>query len=211
MDPALIETVRAHDDGTLPLLEGHLARLKASCAALGYACNGAATRIELLSAAQQAIQVGPLRLRLLTHRLGQRTLEVAPLSPLPTTPAIVLAPTPLDAREVLLRHKTTYRPWYEPATQWLAKHPDIVDWIFINKRGELCEGSRSNLYLRLNGSWVTPPLTSGCLPGVQRAALLGAGRARVRILTLADLQTAQAIRLSNALRGWFDVVLKTFN
>jgi len=206
MEFELIETLRANADGSVPLLAHHLARLQASCAALGYAWDGAATRVDLLTAARQANLAGPARLRLLTDRRGRRTIEVTSLGPMPAAPAIALASAALNSREPLLRHKTTYRPWYEPTTQWLAEHPDLFDLIFINERGELCEGSRSNVYLHLHNAWYTPPVTSGCLPGVQRAVLLDAGKAQERILTLDDLQAAQSVRLSNALRGWFDVV-----
>ncbi|MCY1215978.1 Amino-transferase class IV [compost metagenome] len=51
-------------------------------------------------------------------------------------------------------------------------------------------------------------MDSGCLPGVQRAELLDSGQVEERVLTLADLHAADEIRLSNALRGWFPVVLR---
>lgn len=72
----------------------------------------------------------------------------------------------------------------------------------------MCEGSRSNVYLRLGEHWYTPPVDCGCLPGVQRAELLEAGQAKEKVLTLADLHAADGIRLSNALRGWIDVTLR---
>ncbi|WP_268630801.1 aminotransferase class IV, partial [Escherichia coli] len=87
--------------------------------------------------------------------------------------------------------------------EWLPAHPHIFDLVYLNERGELCEGSRSNVYLRLDGDWYTPPVDSGCLPGVQRAELLDTGNVSERVLTLADLHAADEIRLSNALRGWF--------
>ena len=110
--------------------------------------------------------------------------------------------------EPLLRYKTTYRPWYTKTIEWLPAHPHIFDLVYLNERGELCEGSRSNVYLRLDGDWYTPPVDSGCLPGVQRAELLDTGNVSERVLTLADLHAADEIRLSNALRGWFKVTLR---
>lgn len=44
--------------------------------------------------------------------------------------------------------------------------------IFPNTVGNLCEGTGSNVFLALDGSLLTPPLSSGCLPGVTRELLL---------------------------------------
>lgn len=46
--------------------------------------------------------------------------------------------------------------------------------LFANTRGELCEGTGSNVFVVLDGRLVTPPLDSGCLAGVTRALLLEA-------------------------------------
>ncbi len=44
--------------------------------------------------------------------------------------------------------------------------------IFANTVGELCEGTGSNVFLEIDGRLVTPPLSSGCLAGVNRELLL---------------------------------------
>jgi branched-chain amino acid aminotransferase len=41
-----------------------------------------------------------------------------------------------------------------------------------NTRGELCEGTGSNVLLVLDDELVTPPLSSGCLAGITRELLL---------------------------------------
>ena len=151
---------------------------------------------------------GAHRLRLLVARDGSRHIQTAVLPPLPAEQEIMLAPEALRSSEPLLRYKTTYRPWYTKTIEWLPAHPHIFDLVYLNERGELCEGSRSNVYLRLDGDWYTPPVDSGCLPGVQRAELLDTGNVTERVLTLADLHAADEIRLSNALRGWFTVTLR---
>lgn len=207
MGPELIETLRVDADGGIPLLAGHLARLQAACAALGYPWAGDTIERALRTAAA-ALAPGPHRLRLLLDRTGHRSIQSAPLPALAPGPLAMLSDHALDAHEPLLRYKTTHRPWYAGATAWLEAHPEVFDLLFLNQRGELCEGSRSNVYLQLNGVWYTPPPDSGCLPGVQRAQLLDSGQARERVLTLDDLHAAQGIRLSNALRGWFDVTLR---
>lgn len=202
---SLIETLRVDGDGAVPLLDGHLARLARSAAALGYACDTAAIRHAIGERARALPRGSAHRMRLLLDGAGHPSLETAVLPPLSALPGVALASERLDAAQLLLRHKTTHRPWYAQATAWLAAHGDCFDLLYANSRGELCEGSRSNVYLLRDGRWLTPPVESGLLPGVQRAALLAAGSAEIATLTLDDLAGAAGIRLSNALRGWFDV------
>jgi branched-subunit amino acid aminotransferase/4-amino-4-deoxychorismate lyase len=67
----------------------------------------------------------------------------------------------------------------------------------------LTEGARSNVFVKLDGKWFTPPVACGLLPGVMRATLLAdpAWDARERVLTLDDLLRADEIVVCNALRG----------
>jgi 4-amino-4-deoxychorismate lyase len=209
-NPSLIETMRVDADGGMPLLDRHMARLLDSCRTLGYPCpeDEDAIRHEVLVAARTISAPGAHRLRLLLHATGERTIESSPLPPLVDMPGVVTCDTRLASTEMLLRHKTTFRPWYDPIGQWLTSHSDIFDALFVNERGELCEGSRSNVYARSRNKWFTPPISSGCLPGVQRAALLDQGLAEERLMDLDALRCADEIRLSNALRGWITVMLR---
>jgi branched-subunit amino acid aminotransferase/4-amino-4-deoxychorismate lyase len=66
---------------------------------------------------------------------------------------------------------------YGPAVQArrearLAGHDDAL---LESTAGGLCCGTTANLLVRHPGGWWTPPLTSGCLPGVMRARGLDLG------------------------------------
>lgn len=56
--------------------------------------------------------------------------------------------------------------------QRLATDANCDEAIFPNNRDELCEGAWSNIFVLLDGNWLTPGLDSGCLPGVTRSILL---------------------------------------
>jgi para-aminobenzoate synthetase/4-amino-4-deoxychorismate lyase len=75
--------------------------------------------------------------------------------------------------------------------------------LFFNERGELTEGGRSNVFVKIDGQWWTPPLASGVLPGVMRGVLLDDGTfgAQERVLTRNEVLEAEALMLTNALRG----------
>ena len=95
---------------------------------------------------------------------------------------------------------------YDLALQGLPAESPVFDLVFVNERGEIAEGARSNVFVERDGVLLTPPLTSGALPGVLRAELLATGRAREAVLYPADL--GGDFWLGNALRGLIPVRLK---
>ncbi|MEA3116874.1 MAG: para-aminobenzoate synthetase / 4-amino-4-deoxychorismate lyase, partial [Paraburkholderia sp.] len=104
--------------------------------------------------------------------------------------------------DFLLRHKTTHRAEYDRGWREAEAHGGF-DMLFFNERGELTEGGRSNVFVKRDGRWWTPPLDAGLLPGVMRQMLLddvGFG-ARERVLTIRDVRDAEALLVCNALRG----------
>lgn len=204
----LIETMRANSLGQIPLLAGHLQRLQASALKLGFSWPGSAAADQAINAALLNVTTvtGSTRVRLLMNLDGQIHITTTPLPALQGRPLVALASLTLDSHETLLQHKTTQRPWYDPTTQWLATHHDFFDLIFLNERNELCEGSRSNLYIKKAQQWLTPPLTCGLLGGVMRQHLIATGQVREEVLTRTDFEQPEVtLRLSNGLRSWFDV------
>lgn len=205
----LIETLRLDPDMAVPyaLAPRHLMRLESSAAALGFNYDSEKIIDGLLHLATALRGQGPQRVRLTLAHSGEIELQHAPLAPLPENPGVILAATTMDSTHPLLRHKTTVRGRYEEA---LARLPDgCFDALFFNERGELTEGARSTVYLVHGGRWRTPALDCGLLDAVMRRELLEKHRPRIEEahLTRADLESADEIWLSNALRGLFRVRL----
>jgi branched-subunit amino acid aminotransferase/4-amino-4-deoxychorismate lyase len=73
------------------------------------------------------------------------------------------------------------------------------DALLLSTAGGLCCGTSANLLVHRAGVWVTPPLSTGCLPGVMRAQALRAGVAREEPLEARDLLAAQGALLINSL------------
>jgi para-aminobenzoate synthetase/4-amino-4-deoxychorismate lyase len=117
---------------------------------------------------------------------------------------LVVDPEPVDGESVWLRHKTTRRDVY---TERRARHPDADDVVLINQRGQVTETTIANVAAHLDGRWWTPPLTAGCLPGIERGRLAETGRLRERDLTPADLRRADDLAVVSSLRGWRAAVL----
>ncbi|HEX6736390.1 MAG TPA: aminodeoxychorismate synthase component I [Azonexus sp.] len=203
-DPGLrlIETLCC-ENGHYPRLNGHLARLRGSAAWFGFPFDEPALRRQL--AAQPAD--GLRRVRVTLGRDGVLAIQSFALEATPATACqAVLADVRIDSGDPLRRHKTTERAVYDAALQALAGDPEVFDAVFLNERGEVVEGARSNVFVERDGMLLTPPLASGALPGVQRAELLAAGRAREAVLLPADL--AGGFWLGNALRGLIRVSLR---
>lgn len=176
-------------------LDRHLARMSGTCATLGISFPQAQLH-ELLD---NVSADHDLRLRLTVDRDGQGALEHWPLAATADQWRVAIAAQRLDSADIWLGHKTTIRALYDQARAGLPA--GIDELIFLNERGEVCEGTITNLFVQQGETLVTPPLASGLLPGVLRAELLDSGRAVEAVLTLPDLESAEAIFCGNSLRG----------
>jgi para-aminobenzoate synthetase/4-amino-4-deoxychorismate lyase len=203
----LFETMYAtHEDGVRHLAR-HLARLAASAAWLGFRLDEAELR-RRIDAQCEALSAGiSHRMRLALAKSGSVQISAAALTPLTdSVVGVLLAPNhgfaATQASDPLLHHKTTRRAEYDRG--WRdAEARGAFDTLFFNERGELTEGGRSNVFVKLAGRWWTPPLSSGVLPGVMRGVLLEDSglSADERVLTRTDVLNAEALLVCNALRG----------
>jgi len=192
-DTRLIETF-AREGGAFRRLDAHLARARASAAALGFLWNEGAVRAALAGVAEP----GPLRVRLTLGRDGDAEVTAAPLAPNPAGWRIAVAAGRLDPGAPLLRHKTTERAAHDGARAALPE--GIDEALFLNTSGEAAEGTITNLFADFGDGLLTPPLACGCLPGILRAELLALGRAREAVIRGEDLPRAR-LWMGNALRG----------
>ncbi|SFV37748.1 para-aminobenzoate synthetase / 4-amino-4-deoxychorismate lyase [Devosia crocina] len=201
-DPAppvtLIETLKWSPGEGFVLLGRHIARLLASAAYFGLPCDGAAATTRLLQ--ESAAWTGPMRVRL---TLSEKGIDIAavPLPPNREKFRFLIAEERLQSNSVWLAHKTTNRAFYDEPRIAAHEAYGVDEVVFLNERSELTEGSITNLFIERDGTLLTPPLSSGLLPGTLRAELVETGQARETILTLADLATAEAIFLGNSVRG----------
>jgi para-aminobenzoate synthetase/4-amino-4-deoxychorismate lyase len=204
----LLETLRWEPQRGFPLLARHLDRLAASAEYFGFACDRGRVEAALAAAVGAAAAEGEaLRVRLTLSDSGEPSVAVSPLPP-PPGRAVRLAvdPEPVDPADPLLFHKTTLR---DPYDRRRARWPGHDDVLLVNGRGEVTESSIANLAVRLDGRWWTPPLASGCLPGVYRAELLARGEIAERPIRRDELERAEGIALLNAVRLWRPAELAT--
>jgi para-aminobenzoate synthetase/4-amino-4-deoxychorismate lyase len=198
----LIETLLydAHGGG-YALLERHIERLQTSARYFAFAYDEPAVRRALEDAVKG--NKGRLRVRLLLSESGAVTVTTTALPPADPNAVMrfAVSETRVDSSDLFLFHKTTRRELYDREWQEYSQRLGTDEVIYLNERGELAEGSRTTIFIERDGRLLTPPLSAGLLPGTLRAELLSEGKAREAVLTLADLQSADAIFLGNSVRG----------
>ncbi|MDR3506173.1 MAG: aminotransferase class IV [Acidocella sp.] len=207
----LFETMAAHA-GAVPELARHYARLCAGAALLRIPVT--LTREELAVAihdllAANGLMEAALRLTL-TRGPGPRGL-LPPSDPNPTL-LLTAAPLPPPGGPLRLVTSNIRRDEDSPlsAIKSLNYLPGVLarmeaaergadDALMLNRAGRVAETSIANLFVRLHGAWVTPPVSEGALPGIRRACLLDAGKLREAPITVEKLRQAEAVCAGNAL------------
>lgn len=190
----LIETMHFDPVDGVQRLEGHLARMKASAAALGFTFDRHGARNSLQSATFRLRSAARVRMRLAPS--GALAVEVSPLPRLAELPVpVAVRPAPMAADDFRLVHKTSLRALYDEA----RAEAGAAEVVFVDERGFVTEGSWSNIFVEREGVLLTPPAALGLLPGVLRAELIEKGRAVESHLRLADL--AGGFFIGNSLRG----------
>ena len=161
----------------------HVRRMKNSATELGFVWN---KEIETLSIPPEKI------LRVVLHKNGTYEKEYQIKSKIKNNKirlrGIVHSSNPF------LYHKTTIRN---------NSPKDIFDEIRVNERGEITEGTYTNIGIQKNGNFYTPPVTSGLLAGTYRERLGW----REKVLFPKDLINADKIYCFNSVRGLVEVEL----
>ncbi|WP_404336023.1 aminodeoxychorismate synthase component I [Sphingomonas sp. MMS12-HWE2-04] len=190
----LIETMRFDPIDGMPLLERHLARVKASALAFDFRFDRHSARNELQAATFRLRD--PAKVRVLLSRSGAIAIGISPLPEYPDGPVrIALAPREVARNDFRLRHKISRRDFYDRA----RRESGAWEVVLLDEDGFVTEGSFTNVFVERHGVLVTPPLSRGLLPGVLRAELLDTGRAIEGDLRPNDLQ--DGFFVGNAVRG----------
>ncbi|MGB3211885.1 MAG: chorismate-binding protein [Desulforhopalus sp.] len=214
-DFQLFETLLWRPDAGYWLLEEHLYRLAGAARFFKFSCDIEAVRGRL-SHEESNFEAVCYRVRLELSKDGRILISAVPCD----TPAITELPSaPQPADETAFAtvafssrlidignswpfHKTTMRSVYDAEYQQ-ARKKGWFDTLFCNRAGEVTEGCITNIVIYREGKYLTPPVTSGLLPGVMRGQLLANGSIPVveKVLTRQDVISAEALFVCNSVRG----------
>lgn len=184
----LYESLRTTPEGTPLFVQRHHARLKDGARRLGLTPP---TLEELTGAIRSLCEANGLRaarIRVTLTAAAGSTLPpteggpqdclitAAPLPVMKPAAALITVPWRRNERSSLAGIKFT-----ACAENLLAQRAALAagadEALFLNTREEVCEGAFSNLFLVEAGRVLTPPLSSGCLPGITRELVLELCRA----------------------------------
>jgi para-aminobenzoate synthetase/4-amino-4-deoxychorismate lyase len=123
-------------------------------------------------------------------------------------PKVIFSDKKTDSKSPYLCHKTTMRQLYDDERKRVTE-AGFFEALFTNEVGEVTEGAVNNIFMKKGKYLITPPLSSGLLPGVLREYLLSKYPERIieAHITRNELEHAQAIYVGNSVRGLIQVQL----
>ncbi len=191
-----------YDGNVFKNLDEHVARLHRSAEYFSFSCDTEKIykRLEELHLNQ------PHRVKIQLWNDGSLDVEIHGLTVIPKNPKIYVYDHKVESTDLFLNHKTSQRSLYDQAYSE-AQEQGFYDVVFLNEHKRLTEASRHNLFIKLNEQWLTPPLSEGVLPGVERARTIKDLGAKETPIYVRDLQKAQEILLTNSVRGRVPVVM----
>ena len=143
----------------------------------------------------------PLRVKLILSPEGNLKIESKPLDASTwgekdLRVGLVKRGTP---RNLFHFHKTTNREEYDFYRK-KAEELGFAEILFYNDENYLLEGTISNIFLKREQIFLTPPLEFGLLPGILREEMLKKGLAKEHPLKIEDLERGE-LYIGNSLRG----------
>ena len=182
-------------DAAPDVLYLHVERLASAAERLEISFDRAQLQ-RLLTGAMQPATIVRVRLSL----EGEMIVLSDPLAEPPDLVDVRMSAARVRSDDPWLQIKSSWRPAHREAWAEAQQH-GCFDALLRNERGEVTEGSRTNLFIQSGDALVTPPRESGVLPGILRAKLIGDRRAVERVLYEHDLHAADAIYVGNSARG----------
>jgi branched-subunit amino acid aminotransferase/4-amino-4-deoxychorismate lyase len=193
----LFETILAVDENTIAW-DRHYARLSNSAGSLLITLP-AKIDIELGISKVLKDSAGQSRMRLTVLSDGNWFISVEKLEP--STGAVslmkVLAPK-ISSGGLSGVKSISYGQSLLVVRQ--AQDLGFDDGVFINEKGEVVETALSNLLILTSTGWLTPSLSSGCLPGITRELLIKWFDVKEELITFDQLLAAEAVYVTSSLR-----------
>lgn len=134
-------------------------------------------------------------LRIVIDRFGNLSISHNSLKPISN----ILKANIVDHRSIkgVLYKSTNYRERLQ--LRAAAMNAGFDDSI-ISDGGQIVESTTCNLIYLSDGEWFTPPLATGCLPGVTRQLLMENFGLQEKLLLASELEKVEALAMISSLR-----------
>lgn len=200
----VFETLKV-SGGHAEFLEEHLQRLGQAWVQMGFSTLDLdlvrAGVGAVLTANTQKQNVLRLRITVTESDISPCVLvTLGPMQPWPGAASCIVLPWKRNENSPLVGTKTTSYAENVMGLQW-ARDRGFSEGIYLNSQGQIAEGTTSNIFIVRQGTVLTPPWSSGLLPGIIRHVLLENSWATEEPLTSIDLDSADEIFLTSSTRG----------
>ncbi|MFN4245840.1 MAG: aminodeoxychorismate synthase component I [Brevinematia bacterium] len=192
----LIETMLLKNN-KIYLLRYHLKRLTNSAKYFSFKYSKKAIMEKLIETMKIE---GKHKVRLLLKNDGNFSIEIHKLDPKPKNKTIKIAEDRVNSKDIFLYHKTTNREIYNIYSE-KTKEENVLDYVFLNEKGYVTEGTKHNIIILIEGNLITPKRTSGVLRGTMLEYLSKKYNIKEGNITLEDLKNSKSIFLCNSVSG----------
>ncbi|MEJ2196812.1 MAG: aminotransferase class IV [Ignavibacteriaceae bacterium] len=189
------------DNGEIFLFEDHIKRLKSSAEFFLFNINEKKLTKSLFNKIKENYSEGKYKVRITLNKWGRVKYDITYKTLIPDFVKIIISEKSINSDNKFQYFKTTNRGLYNSE---LAKYnrAGFFEVLFFNEKKELAEGSTTNIFIKKNNVWLTPPITSGVLPGIYRNHFLSTRQdAKETVITVNDLLNADEVILTNSVRG----------
>jgi len=199
-DFELIETM-LWENGGFFLLDLHLDRLLKSALYFDFSLNQSDLICKLKKASTTLDSVRKYKVRLLLNKYGKISIETILIDEDVnlSNRKVLFSKHRVSSDNLYLYHKTTNRSLYNAELK-KCKDQGFYDVIFVNEKDQVTEGAISNIFIKKNSMFYTPPIDCGLLSGVFRQHYIKKNSLNVRekIIYKEDVVSADEVYLVNS-------------
>jgi len=188
------------ENGKLFLWNYHLARLKVTADYFLFNFSEDKITDEINKIIYKLDNFSKYKIRANLNKLGDIKIEVEKVEGGFNNLKVIISKKIVNTQNKCQYFKTTNRKIYNSELM-KYKRKGFDEVIFLNEKGEVAEGSFTNIFIKKNDIFLTPPIKSGILSGVYRKYFLQKEiNAKEMKLSIQDLINSDEIILMNSVR-----------
>lgn len=187
------------ENNEIPLLENHLNRLEKTAGYFLFLYERKKILNKIKSETKK-LDSSQYKLKLILNKTGKILLKILPVEKIKNEIKVIISDKKISSENKYQYFKTTNRELYEKEFN-LYNNSGFFDVIFLNENGFVAEGAITNVFIRKENIFMTPPINAGILNGVYRKQLLTLNPQIVeRNFSLKEILNSDEVFLTNAVR-----------
>ena len=196
----IFETMR-YENGQIKFIDDHIERMKSAAEYFLFKFNEKKIRKQIDKSIAELDKQKIKKIRLSLAKWGEIRVDVSDIAKPAKDILVIISQNKINSTDKFRYFKTTNRKLYDDEYKHFSSK-GFFDVLYLNKKDEIAEGSRTNIFFRKGANWFTPAIESGLLPGVYRKYFIEThpdiSEKNIRI---EDLINADELLLTNALRS----------